>query len=140
MLPNVPWPMGSWLGHIRNLDLSDLFLDIFHFYTKALLNSQKLTKLHKMKYHKFPFWDILMFSMLQFLVNGLFQVSEIIKFWLIKQNWNDKFKKCPFWGIFGYKSWKELARLNSIFAEFNSMFLWCVLVVWIKWSSLYVSS
>ena len=25
------------MGHVRNLDLSDLFLDIYHFYTKALL-------------------------------------------------------------------------------------------------------
>ena len=26
------------MGHFRNLDLSDHFLDIYHFYTKALLN------------------------------------------------------------------------------------------------------
>ena len=31
-------PMGSSMGHVRNLDLSDLFLDIYHFYTKALLS------------------------------------------------------------------------------------------------------
>ena len=30
--------MGSSMGHVRNLDLSDLFLKIYHFYTKALLN------------------------------------------------------------------------------------------------------
>ena len=29
--------MGSSMGHVRNLDLSDLFLDIYHFYMKALL-------------------------------------------------------------------------------------------------------
>ena len=38
MLPQVTMPMGSSMGHVRNLDLSDLFLDIYHFYTKALLS------------------------------------------------------------------------------------------------------
>ena len=38
MLPQVTTPMGSSMGHVRNLDLSDLFLDIYHFYTKALLS------------------------------------------------------------------------------------------------------
>ena len=32
------------MGHVRNLDLSDLFLDIYHFYMKALL-SQFCTKM-----------------------------------------------------------------------------------------------
>ena len=27
------------MGNVRNLDLSDLFLDIYHFYTKALLRT-----------------------------------------------------------------------------------------------------
>ena len=40
MLPQVARPMGSWMGHIRNLNLSDLFLDICHFYMKALLNEE----------------------------------------------------------------------------------------------------
>ena len=32
------------MGHVRNLDLSDLFLNIYHFYMKALLNfPQKFT-------------------------------------------------------------------------------------------------
>ena len=38
MLPQVTMPMGSSMGHIRNLYLSDLFLDIYHFYTKPLLS------------------------------------------------------------------------------------------------------
>ena len=37
MFPQVTRPMGSWMGHVRNLDLSDLFLNICHFYMKALL-------------------------------------------------------------------------------------------------------
>ena len=28
------------MGHVRNLELSDLFLDIYHFYMKALLKRQ----------------------------------------------------------------------------------------------------
>ena len=42
MLPQVTMPMGSSLGHVTNLDLSDLFLDIYHFYTKALLNCSQI--------------------------------------------------------------------------------------------------
>ena len=38
LLPQVTMPMGSSMGHVRNLDLSDLFLNIYHFYTKALLS------------------------------------------------------------------------------------------------------
>ena len=30
------------MGHIRNLDLSDLFLNIYHFYMKALLSNYLL--------------------------------------------------------------------------------------------------
>ena len=41
MLPQVTMPMGSSMGHVRNLDLSDLFLDIYHFYTKPLLIKTK---------------------------------------------------------------------------------------------------
>ena len=36
------------MGHFRNLDLSDHFLDIYHFYTKALLN--KLQRVDLTKY------------------------------------------------------------------------------------------
>ena len=38
MFPQVTRPMGSWMCHVWNLDLSDLFLNIYHFYAKALLS------------------------------------------------------------------------------------------------------
>ena len=44
MFPQVTRPMGSWMGYFRNLDLSDHFLNIYHFYTKALLSNLQKSK------------------------------------------------------------------------------------------------
>ena len=94
------------MGHVWNLDLSDLFLDIYHFYMKALLRkSDKKAKTCFLKKSfgtyftnyilvSYQSWVCNHSSLVQFFQSKLFARKDPLKFWRHTRNENEYLLGC----------------------------------------------